>query len=240
MKKLLLSFALFTLAFSSSAQCTPDPQFTDPGIYPDSATGFSAACVGLEYTQLITNVVPVDTCVQVVPFLPCVPMVFDSIVIVNFTGLPSSLSYDCNTSLGGCSFAGGQTGCAIINGTPTVADIGTHNLVITVDVYVGSLGTPSATQVIDWYFIEISDCGLGLGEAKESSLELYPNPATNLLTLAGLSETIDMVTITNINGQVMNVVHTNGAKSLDVNIEELSRGVYFVQFGDQNIRFVKQ
>ena len=139
MKKLLLFVSIAFLSVTgANAQCTPDPQFTTPGIYPDSATGFASGCQDQYYEQLITNVVPVDTIVELIPGFP-VTLAFDSIVITDFQGLPSSLTYACATSLGGCSFAGGQTGCAIITGTPTLADVGTHPLVITVDVYVGGL-----------------------------------------------------------------------------------------------------
>lgn len=239
MKKLLLlaSIAFLSVA-QANAQCTPDPQYTEPGIYPDSATGFASGCANQAYTQLITNVVPVDTCAVIIPGFPCTTLAFDSIVITNFTGLPSSLSYACNTTLGGCSFAGGLTGCAIISGTPTPADIGVHNLVITVDVYVGGIPTPSSTQDIDWYFIEILDCGVGLDEVDPSALELYPNPAETVINLNNVN--VDQLTITNINGQVIQVVNTNGAQSLEVNIAELASGVYFVNKGNETIRFVKK
>lgn len=239
MKRLLLlaSIAFLSVA-QANAQCTPDPQYTEPGIYPDSATGFSAGCVGQAYTQLITNVVPVDTCVVIIPPFPCTTLAFDSIVITNFTGLPASLSYECVTSLGGCSFAGGQTGCAIITGTPVLADIGTHNLVITVDVYVGGLGTPSSTQDIDWYFIEISNCGVGLEEGELAETSLFPNPAENMIQLTNVHS--DILTITDVNGQVMQVVDMKGAKEIEISIAELASGVYFVRMGDENIRFVKK
>ena len=248
MKKLLLilSIALVSIA-SASAQCTPDPQYTTPGIYPDSATGMSAGCQDVYYEQLITNVVPVDTTVELIPGFPTT-LAFDSIVITSFTGLPASgnLTYACNTTLGGCSFAGGTTGCAIITGTPTVADVGIHNLVITVDVYVGGLGTPSSTQDIDWYFIEIyaagsPECNVGLTEDDLTGIKLYPNPTENVLTLEGMAANTENITITNLNGQVMNVFNNVNATSLDINVGHLESGIYFVRIDDAEvIRFVKK
>lgn len=239
MKRILLLLAVVFLGTTqASAQCTPDPQYTEPGIYPDSATGFSAACVGVPYTQLITNVVPVDTCVEIIPGFPCQTVNFDSIVIVSFTGLPPSMSYACNSSLGGCSFAGGTTGCAIITGTPTLAEVGTHNLVITVDVYVGGMGSAAATEVIDWYYIDITDCAAGIGELKQEALSLYPNPAENSIQLTNVHG--ETVTITNVNGQVMKSVGVNGNTEMKLDVSEFANGVYFVQAGNETIRFVKK
>lgn len=161
MKKLLLFVSITLLTISSaSAQCTPDPQYTSPGIYPNEATGFNSGCVGVSYTQLVTNVVPPDTCAVIVPGFPCQTFDIDSIVITSFTGLPNGLSvvyYDgqnTNSPVDQGCFEGGTTGCALISGTPTAA--GTYNLSINVDAYVGGLSTPNST-LIDWYTIVIED-----------------------------------------------------------------------------------
>ena len=157
-----MSFSIVAIS-SANAQCIPDPAYTTPGIYPDSATGFNSGCVGVQYDQLITNVVPADTCVVIIQGFPCATVSIDSIKIVSFTGLPASLSYSCydaqNTTSppDQCTYEGGTTGCAAITGIPTAGDVGVHNLVITVDVYAGGSGSSQGTQVIDWYFIEIED-----------------------------------------------------------------------------------
>lgn len=159
MKKLLLFVSITLLTISSaSAQCTPDPQYTSPGIYPNEATGFDSGCVGVAYSQLITNVVPVDTCVTVVQGLPCVTFDIDSVVITSVSGLPAGLSivyYDGGNTNSpadrGC-FEGGTTGCALISGTPTTA--GTYNLSINVMGYTAGQSQPT---LIDWYTIVIDD-----------------------------------------------------------------------------------
>ena len=43
MKKTILVCLLSIIKFVAYSQCTPDPSFTSPGVYPDSATNFSAA-----------------------------------------------------------------------------------------------------------------------------------------------------------------------------------------------------
>ena len=63
MKKTLLTLSLATATIFASAQCTPDSQFSAPGIYPDSVTGLSSAYVGQAYNEIITIITPLDTTV---------------------------------------------------------------------------------------------------------------------------------------------------------------------------------
>lgn len=247
MKRLLLLLAItFVSVLSANAQCVPDPAFTDPGIYPDSATGFANACVGDLYEQVVTNIVPVDTTVEIIPGFPTT-LDFDSIVIVSFTGLPASMTYSCSTTLGGCSFAGGEAGCVLISGTPTAGEEGTYNPVITVDVYVGGLSTASSTQDIDWYVIEIlaaGSCTSGLNEESNASINLYPNPAETKLTLDGLNTSSNTISIVNMNGQLMNTYSVVNSESFEMNVMNLESGIYFVKIdtadSSETIRFVKK
>ena len=63
MKKLLfLMFGLIIIAGQLAiAQCVPDPQYTQPGVYPDTATGLPCAVNGILYNEDINLVAPVDT-----------------------------------------------------------------------------------------------------------------------------------------------------------------------------------
>ena len=79
----MLLIVAFT--FSGYSQCTPDPQFTQGGIYPDSATGLPPAFVGVAYDEVITVVVPQDTVVDLGLGPTTVPFV--DITLDNVTGL---------------------------------------------------------------------------------------------------------------------------------------------------------
>ncbi|MCH8317954.1 MAG: hypothetical protein IIA88_05570, partial [Bacteroidetes bacterium] len=109
-KKLLYTLVVLGfLAFQvANAQvCVPDPQFTQPGIYPDTVTGFADGCAGKPYEQLITNVVPADTFVDP----PGVFVIIDSVVLSSVAGLPPGFTYQCEPA--SCSWPGGSTGCVI-------------------------------------------------------------------------------------------------------------------------------
>lgn len=245
MKRLLLFIAVTLISVTSlNAQCTPDPTFTEPGIYPDSATGFAQACVGVLYEETVTNIVPVDTTVEIIPGFPTT-LAFDSIVIVNFTGLPPSMTYSCSTSLGGCTFAGGEAGCVLITGTPTVGEIGVYNPVITVDVYLGGLGTSSSTQDIDWYVIDIADCASsGLDENALNAVNVYPNPANDILSINGLDGKTESIQVSDASGKIMSSYSNINTTTYDLNVENLESGIYFVKITQNNnarvIRFAKQ
>ena len=46
---------------AQSQGCSPDPQYSVAGIYPDSATNLSTAYVGQPYSENITIITPNDT-----------------------------------------------------------------------------------------------------------------------------------------------------------------------------------
>lgn len=95
--------------------CTPDPQYTTPGSYPATAP---PACVGVPYSLTVTVVIPQDTVVDTGVFgVQTVPI--DYTEIVNIIGLPPGLTFACEPA--NCQIPGGQSGCVIIQGTPTTA-----------------------------------------------------------------------------------------------------------------------
>lgn len=252
MKRILLlsAVALFTAAMAS-AQCTPDPAYTTAGVYPDSATGFVAGCIDVPYSQLVTNVVPLDTCVEVVPGLPCVTLVFDSVVITSVTGLPPGFSYVCydgdNTvsPVDGCAFEGNTIGCVLITGTAAAGDEGNYPLLISTDAYLAGGSTPAASIDVDYYTIVITTtCATGIVEATTSKFNLYPNPASETFTLGGLAGLdVSEVSIMNAAGKVLSTQNGISSASIDMNVSNLADGVYFVRVSHGTsvdvVRFVK-
>jgi hypothetical protein len=253
MKRLLLFFAATLItAASATAQCTPDPQYTDPGVYPDSATGFPDGCVGDLYDLTITNVVPVDTTTMIGP-IP-VTLSFDSANVVSVTGLPPGFTYSCydaqNTTSppDGCAFEGGTTGCITITGTPQPGDEGVYNLSIDVDVYLEGGTTPAAQQTVDYYSIEIlpaGSCGVGINEAAAANFRLFPNPVSESFTLSGLDGLdIETIEISNTAGKIVRTYNDVNVSSFNINVADLNDGVYFVKVGHNAstsvIRFIKK
>lgn len=253
MKRLLLLCAVTLLTgLAATAQCTPDPQYTSPGVYPDSATGFAPACVGVLYEQIVTNVVPVDTTTMIGPFP--VTLTFDSAVVVNVTGLPPGFTYSCfdgqnvTSPVDQCAFEGGTIGCVSITGTPQPGDEGSYTLAIEVDAYLEGGTTPTASYVVDYYTIVVQPataCTGSIAEGSNSKFNLYPNPVAESFTLDGLAGLdISTISITNAEGKVLATYADVTSSSFDMNVANLDGGMYFVQIAHGNfvdvVRFIKE
>lgn len=253
MKRLLLLFAITLITgLSANAQCTPDPQYTSPGVYPDSATGFVDAHAGCPYEQLITNVVPVDTSVVVVPGFPPVTLAFDSVVVTNVSGLPPGFTYSCydaqnvTSPLDQCAFEGGTIGCISIVGNPVLADVGTYNLTIDVDAYLAGGSTPQASYVVDYYSIVVdSICAVNVFEFANNKFKLYPNPVAESFTLDGLDGLdVSSISIANAEGKVLRSFNDINTSAFNMNVADLDGGIYFVRIAHGTsmdvVRFMKK
>lgn len=251
MKQLLLSFTLLTLlVFGANAQCTPDPQYTIGGVYPDSATGLAPAYVGTPYNEVITVVVPVDTTIMIgtIPFT----LTFDSVVVSDWQGLPPGFTvtyYSPNNVFSpidqGC-FEGSQTGCVLISGTPTAQDVGSYQQMITTDAYStpnSPLGEPTVT-VVDYYYIHVMDTTAGVSALTKSKFALFPNPSNDVVTLNGLNDVnVSSVTLVDMNGKQHATYNTFNGATLKMNVADLESGLYFVRINyngiSETLKFMK-
>jgi hypothetical protein len=234
--------ALFFLLFSvislgANAQCVPDPAQTSPGIYPDSATGFSNACVDIYYEQLITNVVPADTNIFV--FGIPVTTSIDSIVIDSVAGIPPGMNFECNPL--GCSFIGGETGCATITGICSFS--GDYPLVFYLSAYVGGVTSPNPF-VVDYYSISVGiDLCLGSTPTMEpSAFKLSPNPTGTTAILEGLQNRpgVYMVSLMNMEGTTLQQVPIKGNDTTTIDVAFVTSGIYFLQiFYSTGVEVVK-
>lgn len=238
MKKLLLLSLLAFISLNLNAQCTPDPMQTEPGIYPDSATGFADACIDILYEQLITNVVPADT--NVVVFGISILTTIDSIVIDSLNGLPPGMTFECNPN--SCVFPGGETGCAIITGTCSVA--GDYPLTFYLSAYVGGVSSPNP-YVVDYYAINVNACTAGMEENKLSELKLSPNPASNNVIIEGLNNKkgITSISLMNLEGKIIRNMEINQQDKLSIQLDGINSGVYFIRInaidGNEILKLVK-
>lgn len=177
-RKLLITASIITSGLFANAQCIPDVTITDPGVYPDSATGLAVGMVGVPYNQVIQVRTFLDTVVNVAPF-GTVNFQLDSITITGVSGLPPGITYACNP--GTCKFLASSNGCLLLSGTPVTAGI----YPITVDVMakgkLTNLGNLSFSQpqTVTYYTITI-DTNSGIMELlpkdKLSMSQNLPNP----------------------------------------------------------------
>jgi hypothetical protein len=127
MRKILLLMALVAISLSSAyAQCTPNPLFVAtgiPGIWPNPAMGaLPDGQINTPYGQTLTIIVLEDTTIDLsaatgFPGLPTVNVSVNYQNITAINGLPPGMSFTCSPS--NCQWAGGDSGCVRLAGTPT-------------------------------------------------------------------------------------------------------------------------
>ena len=77
--------------------------------------------------------------------------------------------------------------------------------------------------------------GTGVDENGETLLNVYPNPANDMVRIEGL-ESLTEVRIYNSIGVMVKSLTTDK----EINVSDLSAGLYLIQCGDQTLRFVKK
>ncbi|MEW6468951.1 MAG: T9SS type A sorting domain-containing protein [Bacteroidota bacterium] len=245
MMRALLAAAVLILSFASTPaqNCTPDPQYTQPGIYPDSATNFAPAYANTPYSQLITVVIPQDTQVLNPPFPP---FVWDSTVLVSMTGLPPGFTYACwnnSTSPNRCSWRGNTTGCCIITGNPTINDTGTYTLNIVTHNFLAGSTTPNP-YTITYYKIRVNG-PMSVAEPGKPPFEVSqnaPNPASSHTEFMIQASAPGMLSVTVYN-MVGDAVYSGslkskpGANRFYLDTRSYAEGVYLCAFsnGDSTV-----
>jgi hypothetical protein len=253
MKKILLSLiAIVTLSFAMAQNCIPDPQYTLPGVYPDSATGLAVATVGVPYSETITAVTPVDTCVQVLPLpFPCTLTPIDSVVVDSIYGLPPGFTVVSeNENNLNFYFFGGTSSCMLVTGTASPGDEGTYPLYVSGLSWGQVAGVPTSQPfVVDWYQIEVvSATGIEALTGNDFQVrQNIPNPFSNTSNVEFYLPQAENVNINIYNtlGKIIkaeNIQAVKGTNSYLLNAADFSNGVYFYNliYLDQTItrRFV--
>lgn len=253
MKRILLTLTLIGGSFlGANAQCTPDPQYTTPGIYPDSATGLPDAYVGYTYDEVITIVVPSDTAVDAGPPFGTVVVQIDYIELTSVTGLPANFTYDCSPT--NCQFTGGSTGCANLYSTqnPTASDIGLYNLTInTWNQLASPYDSFSQSGSYDYYYIEVKDTtgvNVGIKTYTDVTFELadiYPNPVQNearVQFVVGQPSDVSF-TVTNLLGEVVEtrmIQASKGVNTITVDTDKLNSGIYLYSIENNGKKLTKR
>ena len=243
MKNFLLLFLFLLGAIFTNAQCIPDPQYTAAGIYPDTSTGLATAYVGQSYSQNITVITPTDTVVDVLG--NPVQVTIDSISLMSVSGLPPNFSYSCNPP--SCGFPGGTVKCAELYSTvnPTSSDIGVYDIIFETTAYASNvplIGTITQDDVIDYYYIEISDVTAVLNVLDFNDFELkdiYPNPINNqakVQFVSGLEGEI-LFSVYNLLGEEIEsrlILCSRGVNTIYLETSSYSDGIYLYSISNGN------
>lgn len=82
--------------------------------------------------------------------------------------------------------------------------------------------------------------GFNITTDLNSKLLVYPNPTSGQLNISGLDINQKQITITNVVGDNVRIIETNGNKAVSVDVENLSPGVYFIVSNNKALKFIKE
>jgi hypothetical protein len=240
MKKLLLLCVFIGVIQFAQAQCTPNASLTQSGIYPDTITNLPLAAATSPYLAQIDAVIPTDT--VIIYAGNQVSVNIDSIGVIGVDGLPAGFSYTTNTASG--FWEGGSTGCLIIQGNPTQAQLGVHQLDIYIEAH-GKLVTFPLTQkdTLSAYRIDIRDSSqvsiYSIEKEDFAVSQNYPNPfskQTEITINSPKNTTAELLVYDVIGNQISSSIHNvkRGENAIMYKAENLVQGIYIYQIKIEN------
>lgn len=230
MKKILLCIALLSLIVPTvQSQCTPNTSITIPGIYPDTSTNLAVAFAGFPYNEVIQVKVLTDTTYN------GLPATVQRITVTGVQGLPPGFTYTCSPI--NCVFPGGTNGCISLVGIPTLANVGTYNIKVSVVIRGQITGIPIPVDVPDTikgYRIQIVN-PVSANQNTAVKYELLtnkPNPAVNSTEIRfnlPKAAAADLQIFDMLGNPVkkMKIQGNAGYNSTIVSLENMNQGVYF-------------
>lgn len=250
MKKLLLTLAVAASSVAATAQnCTPNQVWADTvsggyGAYPDTITNFPTATVNTFYSTDLNFKVPNEVTADLDPTGIFVGNTINGFVVNNVLGLPAELAYACN--IASCEYAGGDNGCANIYGTPVVADT-IYDIVIQITAEVQTfLGPVEQEAEFTGYKIVVNSTTGSVPFEVIEPLSVSPNPASNKVTLSGVSPSLkaSQITITDITGKVVQVIEPGNYSNYTFDVSKLDVGIYVINvehgYGSDSVKFIKE
>lgn len=93
--------------------------------------------------------------------------------------------------------------------------------------YACQISIGSCSDTTNCAFVDIDE-GVGFDEETKNNLSFYPNPVSDMLTITSTGSLIIHVKIVNSLGDTVSMVNFEGTNEVMLNLNTLSRGVYFV------------
>lgn len=101
-------------------------------------------------------------------------------------------------------------------------------------------------QSADAYMLMVDDfkvtsSNLAVNEAFSSKFSVYPNPATNTIYISNTDGIqLNQISISDLNGRVVKTVKTDGMEQAEMNIGELSAGIYMMSIDSPQGKALKK
>lgn len=225
MKRLLLiTVFASSIAIANAQVCTPDMSITEPGVYPeqpdtafaDVAYDFSFQVLALKDTAVIFGGQSLNATI-------------DSIKVDGVIGLPSGFSYQCNPA--NCIFTWQSVGCVNVKGNPTQAQAGVYPLKIANTVYAraGFIALPVPDTTDGYELVIQGDGSASIFDVSNTVLSVYPNPSNNGTFILSSAQTIQRISIIDIQGKEVDFEEVRSPNKTTVNLGNTPKGIYFLK-----------
>ncbi|MBN2746587.1 MAG: T9SS type A sorting domain-containing protein [Bacteroidales bacterium] len=221
MKKVLLFLGFFAFSLNLAfSQCTPVP-FPGPQLtVPDTSQGLPPAVATQPYDITVHVNIPQTFTLNGIP----IPV--DSAGLITITGLPTGFNFITNSPNN--FWPANSYGCIVIQGNPTMADVGSYNCLVQIDGYVANLTTPvPVNQKFKLHVLDSNHVSVEEVVGNEFSVsQNVPNPVEEKTAI-----TYYLPTPSVVHFEVFNMA---GARVLS-NVEKGLKGYNVIYFNRQNL-----
>lgn len=133
-------------------------------------------------------------------------------------------------------------------GTGIVGFSGDGGSAITAQIYLQSAAGLFIDATGNLYFpdqhrirkVTASSTAISESASNINQINVFPNPTSDQLNISGLNASQKPISITNVIGEVVKTIETNGSQSLTVDIKNLFPGVYFIVSNNKALKFIKE
>ena len=232
---LLAILVLFIGLTKVKSQCTPDVSC----VSTYCPTELPQACIDSVYNQSITFNVPA---LVKIPFNGSfINVTVDTAKIKKIENQPSCFTYSTTPA---DYFKGGSIGCFNLYGTPTLVDIGSYNLKITIHLAgktkVFGMDQPVTYDSVLIEPVNIIDCAVGIEKKTVQSFDVFqnvPNPFIAKTEIGYTSAQADNIefSVFNIIGEKLyseKLKAVTGANKIIFESKILSSGIYFYKISN--------
>lgn len=158
------------------------------------------------------------------------------------------LSFSYNYTTGAVKFKGPGFNGGIAGTAPTTVPYELDIVALSGSLYTGTnITTPNTVAgvgLVDNITVKATNVDSLLGTEKfapVSEFIIAPNPVSDVLTISNSNNAlIDAIQITDLNGRVVKSIKVNGASNTQVNVSDLSAGIYMMNIASEQGTAVKK
>lgn len=100
----------------------------------------------------------------------------------------------------------------------------------TVEIYVYDINDYNIGDTVTYTYNHVSS--VGVGENGLADLTIYPNPATDAVTIGNISPEITQLQVINVVGEVVKNISLTGKNTQTLDVSDYPAGIYFVSYAN--------